>query len=47
MSGQRELIFKHALVRDVAYESLPRRDRLRMHTRVGRLDRADVRRPAR
>jgi class 3 adenylate cyclase len=31
MSGQRELVFKHALIRDVAYESLPRRDRVRMH----------------
>ena len=34
MSRQRELIFRHALVRDVAYESLPRRDRVRMHTDV-------------
>jgi class 3 adenylate cyclase/tetratricopeptide (TPR) repeat protein len=31
MSGQRELIFKHALICEVAYESLPRRDRVRMH----------------
>ena len=34
MSGQREMIFKHALIRDVAYESLPRRERVRMHTDV-------------
>jgi class 3 adenylate cyclase/tetratricopeptide (TPR) repeat protein len=35
MSGQRELIFRHALVRDVAYESLPRRDRVDMHSDTG------------
>ena len=35
MSGQRELIFRHALVRDVAYESLPRRDRVGMHRDTG------------
>jgi class 3 adenylate cyclase len=34
MSGQRELIFKHALICEVAYESLPRRDRVRMHRAV-------------
>jgi class 3 adenylate cyclase len=34
MSGQRELIFKHALICEVAYESLPRRDRVRMHRGV-------------
>ena len=34
MTGQRELIFKHALVRDTAYESLPRRDRARLHAQV-------------
>jgi hypothetical protein len=34
MSGQRELIFKHALICEVAYESLPRRDRVRMHSDV-------------
>jgi class 3 adenylate cyclase len=34
MSGQRELIFKHALICEVAYESLPRRDRARMHQAV-------------
>ncbi len=34
MSGQRELIFKHALICEVAYESLPRRDRARMHRAV-------------
>ena len=34
MRGQRELIFKHALICEVAYESLPRRDRARMHRAV-------------
>ncbi|HET6849970.1 MAG TPA: adenylate/guanylate cyclase domain-containing protein [Gaiellales bacterium] len=31
MAGQRELIFKHILTRDVAYESLPRKERPRAH----------------
>jgi class 3 adenylate cyclase len=31
LSGQREFVFKHGLVRDVAYESLPRRERARAH----------------
>jgi class 3 adenylate cyclase len=34
MRGQRELIFKHALICEVAYESLPQRDRARMHRAV-------------
>ena len=34
MAGQREFIFKHVLTRDVAYESLPRRDRFRAHAEV-------------
>jgi class 3 adenylate cyclase/tetratricopeptide (TPR) repeat protein len=34
MAGERELIFKHILTRDVAYESLPRRDRPAAHARV-------------
>ena len=34
MAGERELIFKHILTRDVAYESLPRRDRPQAHARV-------------
>jgi class 3 adenylate cyclase len=34
MSGQRELIFKHALICEVAYESVPRRDRVRRHGAV-------------
>jgi class 3 adenylate cyclase len=34
LSGERELVFKHALIRDVAHESLPRRDRVRMHADV-------------
>ena len=35
MAGERELIFKHILTRDVAYESLPRRERPAAHARVG------------
>jgi class 3 adenylate cyclase len=31
ISGQAEYIFKHVLIRDVAYESLPRRERGRAH----------------
>jgi tetratricopeptide (TPR) repeat protein len=34
LSGQREYIFKHVLTRDVAYESLPRRDRTDAHSHV-------------
>jgi class 3 adenylate cyclase/tetratricopeptide (TPR) repeat protein len=34
LAGQREYIFKHVLTRDVAYESLPRRDRIDAHTNV-------------
>jgi len=34
LSGQREYIFKHVLTRDVAYESLPRRDRADAHSSV-------------
>jgi class 3 adenylate cyclase/tetratricopeptide (TPR) repeat protein len=34
MSGQREFIFKHVLIRDVAYESLPRRDRAEAHRAI-------------
>ncbi|HET9497272.1 MAG TPA: adenylate/guanylate cyclase domain-containing protein [Candidatus Limnocylindria bacterium] len=34
MAGQPEYIFKHALVRDVAYESIPRRERAEAHLRV-------------
>ena len=33
MRGQPEYIFKHALVRDVAYESIPKRDRAMAHLR--------------
>ncbi|HEX2090635.1 MAG TPA: AAA family ATPase, partial [Actinomycetota bacterium] len=36
MAGDREFIFKHILTRDVAYESLPRRERGPAHARVGR-----------
>ena len=34
IAGQSEYIFKHALVRDVAYESIPRRDRAAAHLQV-------------
>ncbi len=36
MAGQPEFIFKHALVRDVAYESIPKRDRAMAHLQVAR-----------
>ena len=36
LSGQPELLFKHVLTRDVAYESLPRRDRAPAHRAVAR-----------
>ncbi|MDP9185212.1 MAG: AAA family ATPase, partial [Actinomycetota bacterium] len=36
LAGQPEFIFKHVLTRDVAYESLPRKERPRAHTTVGR-----------
>jgi hypothetical protein len=34
LTGQPEYTFKHALVRDVAYESIPRRERADAHLRV-------------
>ncbi len=34
VAGQVEYIFKHALVRDVAYESIPRRERAHAHLEV-------------
>jgi class 3 adenylate cyclase/tetratricopeptide (TPR) repeat protein len=34
MAGQREYLFKHILTRDVAYESLPRRERASAHRTV-------------
>jgi class 3 adenylate cyclase/tetratricopeptide (TPR) repeat protein len=34
--GEEELAFSHVLTRDVAYESLPRRERPRAHARVAR-----------
>jgi class 3 adenylate cyclase/tetratricopeptide (TPR) repeat protein len=34
LAGQQESIFKHVLIRDVAYESLPRRDRTEAHAAV-------------
>jgi hypothetical protein len=36
MAGQAEYIFKHALVRDVAYESIPRRERADAHLQVAK-----------
>ena len=36
MRGQAEYIFKHALVRDVAYESIPKRDRAMAHLEIVR-----------
>jgi hypothetical protein len=36
ISGQREYSFKHVLTRDVAYESLPRRERVDAHSDVAR-----------
>ncbi len=36
MRGQAEFIFKHALVRDVAYESIPKRDRAMAHLEIVR-----------
>ena len=34
LEGQREYLFKHMLTRDVAYDSLPRRDRAQAHQAV-------------
>jgi len=34
LAGEPEFIFKHVLTRDVAYETLPRRDRARAHAAV-------------
>ncbi len=36
MAGEPEFIFKHVLIRDVAYESLPRRERGAAHAAVAR-----------
>jgi class 3 adenylate cyclase len=36
MAGELEYIFKHILTRDVAYQSLPRRERARAHVTVAR-----------
>ncbi|HEY0417499.1 MAG TPA: AAA family ATPase [Gaiellaceae bacterium] len=36
IAGEEELSFSHILTRDVAYESLPRRERPRAHARVAR-----------
>jgi class 3 adenylate cyclase/tetratricopeptide (TPR) repeat protein len=36
IAGEREFIFKHVLTRDVAYDTLPRRDRFRAHGEVAR-----------
>ena len=34
VADEREWTFKHILTRDVAYESLPKRERLRLHVQV-------------
>jgi class 3 adenylate cyclase/tetratricopeptide (TPR) repeat protein len=34
LPGATEYVFKHVLIRDVAYESLPRRDRCSLHLRI-------------
>jgi class 3 adenylate cyclase len=34
LAGERELVFKHVLTRDVAYETLPRRERTAAHARL-------------
>ena len=36
MEGQDEFLFRHVLVRDVAYGQIPRTDRARLHEQVGR-----------
>jgi class 3 adenylate cyclase/tetratricopeptide (TPR) repeat protein len=36
IAGEQEFIFKHVLTRDVAYESLPRRERVPAHAAVAR-----------
>jgi hypothetical protein len=36
MAREEEFVFKHTLTRDVAYETLPRRDRARAHAEVAR-----------
>ena len=36
MGGETEYVFKHVLIRDVAYESLPRRDRATAHVEAAR-----------
>ena len=45
VAGQAEYIFKHALVRDVAYESIPRRERAHAHLRGGGMDRGGAGQP--
>ena len=34
LAGERELVFKHVLTRDVSYETLPRRERASAHARL-------------
>ena len=41
LAGETEYMFKHAVVRDVAYASLPKARRARAHARGRRLDRID------
>ena len=47
LAGERELAFKHVLIRDVAYGMLPKAVRARKHFEVGQLHRGARRRPHR
>ena len=47
LAGERELAFKHVLIRDVAYGMLPKAVRARKHFEVGLLHRGARRRPDR
>ena len=44
LAGEHEYAFKHALIRDVAYSTLPKSVRVRKHAEVGRLHRGPRRR---
>ena len=47
LAGERELAFKHVLIRDVAYGMLPKAVRCRKHVEVGRFLEARAGRPQR
>ena len=47
LAGEREYAFKHVLIRDVAYSTLPKAVRARKHAEVGRVHRGARRRPRR